>query len=122
MAVRVGLVSAAVSRDCVDSLPALLEPVRDGHLLISRAVNEAANLLPTLSQRQHMILATLANSTTKDVPMSRQLGVSLATLKRDIAAACGVLQARDRRELRDMARHLGDGSTVSLDDWALLRT
>ena len=103
-----GAAQAVVLADQPDQLATALRAVGGGNATTpSRAIELAAEL-PSLSERQESIMqATLAGQTNKQ--LSRGLGLSPASIKRELTELYRHLGAANRLELAHRAMTLGFG-------------
>ena len=106
--VMTGAAQAVVLADQPDQLATALRAVGGGNATTpSRAIELAAEL-PSLSERQESIMqATLAGQTNKQ--LSRGLGLSPASIKRELTELYRHLGAANRLELAHRAMTLGFG-------------
>jgi DNA-binding NarL/FixJ family response regulator len=106
--IMTGAAQAVVLADQPDQLAAVLRAVGAGNATApSRAIELAAGM-PTLSSRQVVILrAILAGQTNKQ--LSRGLGLSPASIKRELTELYRHLDAANRLELAHRAMSLGFG-------------
>ena len=104
-----GMAHAVVLSDQPDQLATALHAVAGGHATTpSRAIALAAEL-PALSDRQERIMrATLAGQTNKQ--LSRGLGLSPASIKRELTDLYRLLGVINRLELAHRAMTLGFGA------------
>lgn len=108
-AVFLGEASAILSTEAPEVLPKVIEMLGTQVGAIPNCVvdNGRQLLALRLSQRQHGLLGVLAAGYAKDVHVARRLGVSLATLKRDVRLLVERTSVSSRYELADLARSLG---------------
>jgi DNA-binding CsgD family transcriptional regulator len=108
-AVFLGQARALLSTDAPEALPRVLGMLASEIGAMPRCVVESGRhvLELRLSQRQHALLGILANGYAKDSQVARRLGVSLATLKREVRMVGERMEVGNRHELADLARSLG---------------
>lgn len=104
---RKGSVAAVVSRENIGLLAFVFDVLQRGLIAVASKVSDAASRLPDFTQRQHLVVSMLSGKHMTDKAMSRWLGVSVATVKRDVEAVCEAVDAANRRQLADIARDLG---------------
>jgi DNA-binding NarL/FixJ family response regulator len=104
--IMAGRVHAVVLADHPDQLATALRAVDGGHATAPSRVIELAAQLPVLSHRQVQIMrAILAGQTNKQ--LSRGLGLSPASIKRELTELYRQLGAANRLELAHRAMTLG---------------
>jgi DNA-binding NarL/FixJ family response regulator len=97
---------AVVLSDRLDQLDTALQAIRNGHTPIPARAIELAMQLPSLTARHVQILqAILAGQTNKH--LSRGLGLSPASIKRELTELYRLLGAGNRLELAHCAMTLG---------------
>ena len=103
-----GTVQAVVLADQPDQLATALRAVGAGNAMAPSRAIELASEMPSLSDRQEVIMrAILAGQTNKQ--LSRGLGLSPASIKRELTELYRQLDAANRLELAHMAMVLGFG-------------
>jgi DNA-binding CsgD family transcriptional regulator len=122
-AIGAGLVDAVVARQCIDDVPFVMEALVDRDLsTVSLAVRRAAQLIPPLSRRQHMLLALISGRHVKSESIARALACSPATVKREVRKVRQALGLGSRLELLHYARPLGYTPHMTAMDISLLVT
>jgi DNA-binding NarL/FixJ family response regulator len=98
----------------LDRLPHVIDCLALGLSPVSASMLEVARHVPSMTHRQNAILRLLSETShPKDFSLAKELHISVATLKRDIALLCGHLGAGGRRALGDRARDLGYSAALS---------
>jgi DNA-binding NarL/FixJ family response regulator len=116
-ALRAGGVRAIMSAREPKQLPQMLEALGLSLCVIGTGIIGLANQLPLLTLRQHKIMSLMCSDRHyKHLTLAHRLGVSIATVKRDIRELCDRLHAADSHELAARARSLGYASGESMLD------
>lgn len=101
-----GRVASLVCSDRTSDLRTALEALSEGWMATPSRVVELSAQMPELTERQLEMVAAVVSART-NVQIARELHVSLATVKRELAVIGGLLGASGRSELVQAARRLG---------------
>lgn len=115
---RAGARGYLVKNAGIDELVRAIRAVSDGEVILGRAVaghlldhvaeNRAAVVVPGLTEREHEVLALLADDLAP-VQIARRLGIAPKTVHNYVANLLAKLHARDRAEIAERARAAGFG-------------
>ena len=113
-----GMIDARVP----SALPAALSAIRSGGTYLATSLLDVARRLPSLTARQHRLMQAVALGHSRDSQLTRILGTSSTTVKREVQVLYDLFQSGDRRELADRARALGypSGTATLAQELAIL--
>ena len=101
-----GRIRGVLRADEPGALPAALQAVSDGLFPITEGAMAAAHAVPALTARQVAVLRAVMGGRS-NAAIGRRLGVSEATVKREISSLLSSLDAPNRTSIAVAAARLG---------------
>jgi DNA-binding NarL/FixJ family response regulator len=106
-ALRAGVARTIVLADDPEGLTFAIEALSRGVATVPAVLVELAGCIPLLSPRQHQLLSVLVDGHGKIPVLAGRLGLSVATIKRELLRLYDSFGVSGRHELAEVARSLG---------------
>jgi hypothetical protein len=115
-----GRALAVLSWEDPNQLPFAVRAIGAGVVSAPRAVVSTAQHMPQLSWRQHALLSSLAQGLVADKVLANKVGVSTATIKREMQHLYQITHASGRSGLAETARRLGYSASTACHDISVM--